>query len=40
MKKTICDTCANKRSCNTFDRARGQACIDYKKKESAKNERA
>lgn len=34
-----CDTCYYKRSCNTFDRSRGQACIDYKKGKE-RNERA
>lgn len=31
MEKTICDTCANRRGCNTMDRRRGMACTDYKK---------
>ena len=38
MEKTICDTCENRRGCNTMDRRRGMACIDYKKKGKA-NER-
>ena len=37
MKKTICDRCERKRFCNTFDRSRGMACVDYKKKVGAKN---
>ena len=33
MEKTICDTCANRRGCNTMDMRRGMACADYKKEE-------
>lgn len=33
MEKTICDTCANRRRCNTLDRRRGMACTDYEKEE-------
>ena len=31
MEKKACDTCCNKRRCNTMDRRRGMACIDYNK---------
>ena len=30
-KKTICDKCKRKRGCNTFDKTRGTACIDFEK---------
>lgn len=30
MKKE-CDECKRKRSCNTFDRSRGNACKDFEK---------
>lgn len=34
MKKNICDTCGS--SCNSFDKGRGVACRDYKKKTKEK----
>lgn len=29
--KTICDTCEKFRKCNTIDKKRGMACMEYKK---------
>jgi hypothetical protein len=34
MKKNICDTCGSR--CNSFDKGRGVACRDYKKKTKEK----
>lgn len=38
MEKTKCDECARRFQCNTMDRRRGMACIDFKEKEKS-NER-
>lgn len=34
MNNGICDSCENKRYCFTTEKTRGEACKDYKKKDT------